>query len=74
MATPLDGPAAVATILAFGLQSVTLPLVFKSKYKKNRALLDESRQILDFCNDELYKYRSMIESKQRRGLSTEYDK
>ena len=74
MATPLDGAAAVATIGAFSLQSLALLLGFKYKFEKNRALLEESRKTLDYCNDILYNYRDIIENKHRRGLSRAYAK
>jgi len=73
MVTPLDAAVAAATIGSFGLQSLTLPLMFKTKIKKNRAVLEESREMLDYCCRELYKYRFIIEKTQLDGLSDEYE-
>lgn len=72
MATPLDAAAAAATIGAFSLQSLTLSLVFKSKVKKNRALLLESRDILNYSCRELFKYRFIIDKRQLDALLEEY--
>jgi len=73
MVTPLDAAVAAATIGSFGLQSLTLPLMFKTKIKKNQAVLRESRDILDYCCHELFKYRSIIEKRQLEGLFEEYE-
>jgi len=74
MATPLDVAVSAATIGSFGLQSLTLPLMFKTKIKKNRTLLLDVRAILDSCCNELYEHRLIIEDRQRDGLSAEYKK
>jgi hypothetical protein len=80
MATPLDVAASVATIGSFAhqslpaLQALALPLMFKTKIKKNRNLLLAIRAILDFCCNELYTNRLIMEAEQRDSLSEEYEK